>query len=437
MTISEPLEEAGFFWLPDKPERRVPGFLRVSEWGATTLETISLSQLVVGRRSFGDLGIGGDPTHFERIVGVTKVGVVTLDDCSERSYNTRLGGGLSTSILCVNRLFVGVRYGKDSEVVFSELRFSVRGLDEWLRISGIEVIHHESKNVSVHFAHPEPVRLKISEEIGLEFNFSGHLPTGFDIKEARVSQKAYISLTSQTERPLDDFLSLAHKMRDFFSFVLSEITYIDSLTGYSDKIIQHGGRTSKREPIRIHFRSLPRVDVLSKDAPYEMLFIFADVAEGIESVFVKWIEAYNSHGSIFGRYFFLSLDNTTDLERRFCFLVEGMAAIHKKIYENEATLSDRLTEMMTPFQRFFGNDREVNAFVRKVVKMRNYLIHLHDGGRDANGNVDNLFALNCRLEALFQLHLLYTIGIEDAHLDRIVENNRHLRGNLAHKLGSL
>ena len=200
MTISEPIEEAGFFWLPDKPERRVPGFLRVSEWGATTLETISLSPLVVGRRSFGDPGIGGDPINFERIIGVTKIGAVTLEDCSERSYNTRLGGGLSTSVLSANRLFVGIGYGKDSEVAFSELRFSIRGLDEWLRISGIEVIHHESKNVSVHFASPQPIRLKISDEIGLEFNFSGHLPTGFNIKEARVAQKAYISLTSQTEK---------------------------------------------------------------------------------------------------------------------------------------------------------------------------------------------------------------------------------------------
>lgn len=433
MTISEPIEEAGFFWLPDTPERCVPGFLRVSEWGAITLETISLSQLVVGRRSFGDPGIGGDPINFERIVGVTKIGAVTLDDCSERSYSTHLGGGLSTSVLGVNRLFVGVGYGRDSEVVFSELRFSVRGLDEWLRISGIEVIHHEDKNVSVHFSHPEPVRLKISDEIALEFNFSGQVPTGFNIKEARIAQKAYISLTSQKERPLDDFLSLVHKIRDFFSFVFSEITYIDSLTGYSDEIIKRGRNADRKEPVRIHFRSSPRADALSKDASYEMLFIFSDVKEGIEIAFTKWVDAYNSHGSIFRRYFFLSLDNTIDLERRFCFLVEGMAAIHKKSYESKATLLERLVDIMKPFQRFFGTDSEVNAFVRKVIKMRNYLIHLHDEGRDANGNVDNLFSLNCRLEALFQLHLLHTIGIEDSHLDRIVENNRHLRGNLEQK----
>ncbi len=375
--------------------------------------------------------------NFKRIVGVAKVGPVTLDDCSERTCNTRLGGGLSTSVLDANRLFVGVGYGRDSEIAFSELRFSIRGLDEWLRISGLQVIHHENKNVSVHFALPEPISLKISDEISLEFDFNAHLPTGFNIKEARVAQRAYISLTSRTEKPLDDLLSLAQKIRDLFSFALTKTTYIDSLTGYSDAIKQHGKGASRKRSVRIHFESLPCVDALSENGWRDMLFVFADVEREIESVFTKWIEAYNFHEAVFRRYFLLGLDTAMDLERRFGILVEGMAAIHKRISgQKRPNLRPSIKEMMKPFQRFLGTDDEMNNFIGQVVKVRNYLIHLHEDSEDSLGSVDNLFALNCRLEALFCLHLLRTIGIEGEPLDRIVENNRHLRGNLEQKAES-
>lgn len=437
MTISEPIEEAGFFWLPDNPERRVPGVLRVSQWGAVTLETMSLSPPVVRCRSFGDPGLGGYPKNFKRIVGITKIGAVTLDDCSERSHNTRLGGGLSTSVLDANWLFVGVGYGRDTEVTFSELRFSIRGLDEWLRISGIEVTHHESRNISLRFALPEAIKLKLSDEIRLEFNFDGQLPTGFNIKEARVAQRAYISLTSRTEKPLDDFLPLAQIIRDLFSFALAKTTHIDSLTGYSDEIKQHGKSASWRVPVRIHFRNLPFANAFSENGWHDMLFVFPDIQQEVESVFAKWIEAYNSHEAVFRRYFLLGLDTTMDLERRFCVLVEGMAAIHKRISgQKRSNLRFSIKEMMKPFQRFFGTDEEMNNFIGQVVKARHDLIHLHEESEGTIGSVDDLFTLNCRLEALFCLHLLHTIGIEDAQLDRIVENNRRLRANLERRAGS-
>ena len=441
MTISEPLEEAGFFWLPDNPERRVPGFLRVSQWGAPTLETISLSDTFVIDRSFGDPWIGGDPINFERIIGITKSGPVTLDDCKERSGEARLGR-LSTSHLDASRLFVGVGYGRDSEIAFSELRFSIQGLDEWLGISGIEVVRHESTSGFVHFARPDPIKLRVSDEICLEFNFSGSFPWGFNVKEARISQKAHISLISSTEKPLDDFLSLAHKIRDFFSFVTTRTAFIDSLTGYSNEVMQKGRETSWRVPVGIHYRSSPTADVLPEHRPQDMLFAFSDVEEDIENVFTKWIENYDSHESVFKRYFLLDLDNTMDLERRFCLLSEGMAAIHKSLFAEKAhtkdgpVTKDRLREMMKPFERFFGTDEELDGFIGNVVEARNYFVHLHRRDGDFVPNTEELFEMNSKLEALYQLFLLRSLGIEEAHLDRIAKENRRLRGNLEYTAGS-
>ena len=432
MTISEPLEEAGFFWLPDNPERRVPGFLRVSQWGAPTLETISLSDTFVIDRSFGDPWIGGDPINFERIIGITKSGPVTLDDCKERSGEARLGG-LSTSHLDANQLFVGVGYGGDSEITFSELRFSIQGLDEWLWISGIEVVHHESTKVSVHFARPDPIKLKVSDEICLEFNYNASFPTGFNVKEARVSQKAHISLISSTEKPLDDFLSLAHKIKNFFSFVATRTAFIDSVFGYSDEIKQSGTDADYRVPVKIYFSEFPFSKEYRNARAHEMLFGFSEINEHVEAIFRKWIQIYASHESILDRYFVSNLDHTMDLERRFLILAEGMAAIHGN---TKLGLAVRLKEMMKPFERFFGSDNELDGFVKNVVSARNYFVHLLRQDEYSVPDTEKLFEWNSKLEALFQLFLLRSLGIEEAHLDRIAKENSRLRGNLEYKAGS-
>ena len=354
--------------------------------------------------------------------------MVTLDKCFERSYNTHFGSGLSTTVLGTDRLFVGVGYEKDAEITFSKLSFSVEGLDEWLRRSGIEVIHHENRSATIRFSPPSPVTFNITDDIELQFNFRADIPTGFN--EARVFQKAYISLIAKTEKPLDDLLSLADMIKDFFSFVCTEVTYIDSVTGYSDEIKQQGTKTSWQVPVKVYYRSLPRKDAISKDRSRDMLFFFTDVEEMAECVFVKWIKAYRSHESVFKRYFLLSLDYTVDLERRFSFLVEGMAAIHRKSYGGEWYLADRLKKMMEPLLRFFGTENEVNDLVDKSVKTRNYLIHLHARDGDSVSDADELFELNSKLEAWFQLYFLHTIGVEDAHLDRLAKENRQLRGYL-------
>lgn len=430
MIVSEPVEETGFFWLPESPENRFPGFLRISESGAVTLEITSLNNLFAGERSFGDPWAGGGLTEFERIVGVTKSDFVTLDGCLEINANTRIGG-LSTSIYSAKKAFIGVEYGKGRDVVFSELRFSLMDLSEWLRISGIKVSHKEDKSVSVDYSLPKHVEIKISDEIQMEFNFESTVPFGFNINEAKITQKAFIVLVSQSEKPLDEFLYLAHKIKNFFSFVTTRAAFIESVSGYSDEVMRSGRNTDYRVPVKIYFSEFPSSNEYRKARAHDMLFVFPDIEERVESIFRKWIQIYDSHEAILDRYFRSNLDYTMDLERRFLILVEGIAAIHIAIHgKPDLFLAGRLKEMMAPFQRHFGSDDELDDFVEKVRGARNYLVHFLRKDGYFVPNTEELFQLNSRLEALFQLFLLRSLGIEDAHLDRIAEKNGRLRANL-------
>ncbi|MDE0147836.1 MAG: hypothetical protein OXM58_05655 [Rhodospirillaceae bacterium] len=436
MIVSKPVEETGFFWLPEDPEKRFPGFLRISESGAVTLEMTSLGHGFVGARSLGDPWMGGDLIEFKRIIGVTRIGIVTLEGCSERNTNAEFVSGLSTSIFSAKWAFIGVGYGKENDIVFSEFQFSLKGMNKWLGKSGIMVTHNEDKSVSINYSLPEPVVIKISDEFQMKFNFSSNVPTGFNIDEAKITQKTFVVFSSKSEKPLDDFLSLAHKIRNFFSFVTTRTAFIDSASGYSDEIKRHGGRKDYRVPVKIYFREFPYSDEYRNARSDEMLFVFLEIRERVEDVFRKWLRIYDSHESILNRYFLSNLDYTMDLERRFLLLVEGMAAIHKESYNpEEVYLVNRLKEMIEPFQRHFGSDDEVDCFAKKIVSARNYLAHLYRRNGDFVPDTDELFELNSKLEALFQLFLLRSVGIENEHIDRIVKENARLRGNLERKAG--
>lgn len=75
MRLPEQMEEAGYFWLPDKIEKKLPGTLRITDTGKITLEVLGL---------FGDLvdELNNRQVNLKRIVGVIEEGrFVTLDRC--------------------------------------------------------------------------------------------------------------------------------------------------------------------------------------------------------------------------------------------------------------------------------------------------------------------------------------------------------------------
>lgn len=267
MKLSNPIEESGFFWIPEDPERKFPGILKISESGETTLEITSLSNIALnvalsyrktGKHLFGD-PFSATSTPFERIIGRSKRGYVTLEDCRVIGRRTQLSRAVITSILIsARRAFIGVDYGKGSSITFSTFHFSVEGLDEWLSITGSQPEYvFESNNLTINFSPPEKIKICLPEqEMELEFDFNLSIPTGFNITETKITQKAHISLKSSELKPLNDFLTVAYRITHFLCFVIGKTVSMTSATGYSKEMI---GETEISEkgyeiPIEIFFR---------------------------------------------------------------------------------------------------------------------------------------------------------------------------------------
>ena len=97
------------------------------------------------------------------------------------------------------------------------------------------------------------------------------------------------------------------------------------------------------------------------------------------------------------------------------------------LHANELSLRQRLTRLVRPFSRWFGNSKSRERFVRRVVATRNYRTHLTTELEQDAAKGDDLILLYGKLEALFRLLLLQEIGFRESVIDEIIEANQRLR----------
>lgn len=462
MRLSEPIEKQGFFWLPDDAENPVPGILRISKSGEVTLEINYFYDPMLdalNKRPLGYPPNGSEDRHINRIVGIVDNGDITLDKCIYVNWNKKLLGGVSTSTIHAARAFIGVNYN-DGDITFSKLEFSVEGLDEWLSISGIQ-----PENNSIHFCPPKEIALNLPDGIELKFLFS--LTHSLSFTEAHITQKADISLKSKKLRSLEDFLDLVFKLHNFLCFAIDKTVSIDSITGYSKEQTQEIGDGQKIEnPIKIYYRSKPHSEVKPKVHQHDMLLGYWGVADQLEEILTKWIKNYDTSKPSFDLYFATMSGGQKYLEGKFLSLAQGIETLHRRNfqgtrmpddefrnlidtilnavpddgqrqwideklkYSNELSLRNRIKQMIEPFKDLFGNSRKRNSFIGKVVDTRNYLTHFDSSLENKAASGEDLWKLYRKLEALFQLHFLRLMGIDDNAIKSMVNENFALRDKI-------
>ena len=458
MRIKAELKESGYFWLPSAPEKRIFGTLLVSDGEVIKLEL------------FGVFGTLDKLEPVERIVGhVEKLGFVTLDDCYCRGVSSnvdtsRTFDDISKSSIDVMRVFKGVAYRAGEIPCFDTLTFSIEGIDEWVGISGIEVDHQLEKHaVTISYELPANIPIKLDNDMELLIGFSWQPPPFSRIpKEAKVTQKTYFHLVSQDVRELDEFISVANKLTTFLCFALNEIVCLDSMSTVFD---------TPHQDVREGLRKMTSVDIYSSSSPYSedspeiywhnMLFRFEEIQSNIESKINNWIRGYEQFAPAFHLYFWSQRDAYPYLEVRFLSLVQGLEAYHRKTsdekemdetefeelveklieqcpagrkewlrnrlgYGNEVSLRKRITRLIEPFKDLFGNKEKRRKLINRIVDIRNNLTHPDSEIED----IDDLWILCQKMEALFQLHFLQLIGFNGEEIKSIVTNCSQLRERL-------
>src|SRR5688500_18281645 len=114
MRIVEEIVRSGFFWLPNEPEKKLAGILKILDGGKVELEI------------FGYFGAFSENEKFPRILGkIEKEGRVTLESCFYHTKN--LSGSFNKSFIYFEKALFSIHYDHEEQLMIKRFRFSAEG----------------------------------------------------------------------------------------------------------------------------------------------------------------------------------------------------------------------------------------------------------------------------------------------------------------------
>lgn len=454
MRVQEEYKKSGFFWLPDNEGNKIPGTLIIHDGGKIELEVVGLFDDSID-------ALNGDD-NLRRIIGhVEQDGLVTLEDCFYTNKNITFGG-ISKSKVLVHKVLSGAAWDKDEKVTFNTLSFSIDCLDEWVGITGINVARSgDYKTATIGYTPPEPFKFALDNGMELSICFAYTLPSFPTVNEARITQRAYIKISSDEVRELSEFTTLAYKITNLLCFATDETVSLKTLSATSNEI----KRNNPPQPIKIYYQSIPYAEKEPTKKRYNMLFSFTTIQENAGQIFNNWINAYEFLSPALGLYFSTKEGAHKYLDGKFLALAQGLETYHRRTstetlmdendfrqlvddilescpesnrdwlrgrltHGNEINLNRRLKKIVEPFKEHIGNSKQRGKLLRQIVDTRNYLTHYSEDLKELAANGTNLYNLCSKMELILNLHFLKVIGFTDSEISDVVKTSQPLQDRI-------
>lgn len=459
MRITEQYIKAGYFWLPDEHDKKIPGTLTISDGGEIELEVVGLFDESIDALNGED--------DLSRIIGhVEKEGLVTLENCFYKKKNIAFGS-IAKSLIHVNKAFCAVAYDKDENVTFNTMSFSVEGLDEWIGISGITVSYgSDYRTATIAYDPQDEMVFSLTNGFKLHICFGYTLPGFPSTTEAKITQRAYFKLSSEEARKFEEFVGVLHEITYFMCFAVDATVTIRDVSATSNEIIRELSDDKKMPvSIKVYYPSLPFSENAPKIDTHRMLFRFGNIRQNAESIFNSWLAAYQIIRPALGLYFSAASGAHKYLDGKFLALAQALETYHRRtssetlmeseefrslvakslwscpkehrkwlksrIYHgNEINLGQRIKRIIDPYKSYIGNSRQRSKLIRGVVDTRNYLTHYTEALEGKSVKGAKLWFTCQKMEAIFQLHLLQQLGFSEEEIEGVLANNYKLKKKL-------
>lgn len=464
MKLDAPQVLEGYFWLPGQLDR-VSGRLRISEVGRCSLELMG---------AFGGEGaqFRDEPRDLSTIHGVVQGGAVTLYDCFYLTENVSFGG-VAISKLHVATVFRGATLPPEAQLRFSKLEAAVSGLNDWLQITGIDAgfefdAAHKVQSAFIRYVPPPKIELSLPG-MRVSFEFFWTAPVGKIKNEAKITHQARLVVVPEGESTFDDLRQQLVRLVNFLSFATDQTLVIDALCAYTPSAMMDVPDGEKPISMPVFYESSAPVRRAEVER-YSMLFSYPDVADRLQDMLTDWLTHYEALSPAFNLYFAVRAGRHAFLESRFLSIAHGLETLHDRTssetveppeefaervsailtacpqphrewleeqltYANKLSLRKRMQRLLKPFISHFGNAEARKGFVDNVVDTRNYLTHYDPALAVRAAQRGDLLPLLSKLEALFQLHLLLLVGIDQPRINALVASNRKLRWRLGMEQG--
>ena len=420
-------EYKGFWFLPNKPENRIPGILYFEANKKIRLELI-----------------GGFETSIEKIFNNKTIDVIHGITAKNEKISLLICHGYSSvnfpsefhsSNYTCQYFIKGKHLSSISELTFDIIRVELTSLYEWhpagiirntIEFSEDGNIKETIVSISKNDSWEETV--EIDSEYSLKISGVGNLKSSFDHSEYNFTQNTNLEIShNDSKKSFTEFLNKVEIFKQFLSLAtLSPINYTQ-ITFFDNSDFQElkdGDRILT--PIFLNFIQEKETPV--KREAFRFLFTHADIDVVFSDILKRWYQSkedlapirYHLIASIKPKRIFTSLD--------FLILVQSLEGYHRRFIQKkimvpkgESELKLRLNELI---QIFNSIDRIKNKPINllHVVNSRNYYSHFFE----RNENVlegKELYFLTEQLRILLICCVLNLIGLEIPLINKLLNKN--------------
>ena len=267
--------------------------------------------------------------------------------------------------------------------------------------------------------------------------FGATLAALYTTTKASISQKSYLVVTSERQRPLEDFLSVAAKLRSLLCIAVDENVSLQDVEARSSSILVPGGKRRTEQRIRVIFESIRFENTPPRIRRHKILFCYDRIAAASQTTMQTWMDLLERIGPAMSLFLSARAGEFAYLNFRFLSVAQALETYHSRSVrkrKKRPSLGTRLTEMFSAFAEHFGDGADTAELVAKIVVTRNYFTHYDADLEDEAADGLDLWTIYCKLEVLIQLLLLKELGFDGTAIATMVANNSEIQEKLSRKL---
>ena len=441
---------AGYWWLPNNPNKKCYGILKIFYSKRSTLD----AKGIFNKKDDWSMFINP-----EFILGESDRGEkITLFNCSE--YRCSPGD----SFFHINTVFIGSYFEEEDKINFANIFVEYQYLSNWfIKKNTLDMKYY--KNGKTIFSH-EPQKSKIfrlsKKDLKFQLKITTDLSGGASLgagSSLNYKEKTIIEIKQNKEKitKFKDIKNIILSLQDLFSFIIQSPSYPIMILGkcsFKDNRLLN-------PPIQIYFPLRGEPDMEREFDFRSTLFFYREAEDNIKDILKNWFENEEKLKPIYKLYLTSLYDHDMYLEYKFLSLVQAIEAYHRithkgfdkyinekkyknilkelksKVddtiedssfrkalynrleYGNEYSLRERFKELFREnfIEVFKIPEPKINRFIDKVVNTRNYLVHQDTQLKNKSFHDEEYINANVILKTLIEVILLKELGFENKKIE--------------------
>jgi len=450
--ILESFQFEGLWWLPEKPEERYGGILRVEGGKGIELDIIGTFQGFFSPEAI-------KPFQPKIILGVSKENKpCTLWRTAQ--YRSTLFTQVPVSKFIANRLYYGAHFKSQEELAFQSMRLELTYLEPWLGINSFGMKFSAAEHRLTEITIPNRSNLMFDTSIlDPDARVGIYYGVGYEhrhFQSITLKEGASIRVEPASPQPALWYEETRRDLEIFFTVLVGAPVFPASVT-YTALDADAG---NKPIPVEMYM-SLLHPSIENDMSPAKMPLPYVVISGSVAGLIQRWFANSKDLRPVYDLLSQTQYNTEMYEETRFLSLMQAIETFHRRTeqgqfwesakydewcqivpqtfpddmpadlrerlktylrYGNEYSLRKRLKLLFNSLGKFRENiECNVPDFVNLIVNTRNYLTHYEATDEPIIKGLLNYHAVNERLVRLLKLVIFKYFGLDtDAFGERIL-----------------